>query len=130
MLILVAEDFDDARQVMKLLLQMKGYAVVEAVNGQEAVEIATQQSPDLILMDLNMPIMDGVAAVRYLRRQPVPARVPIIALTAHSGDGAWREQALDAGCNEYFSKPIDFDLLHAAITSLCSAQAATLEHTT
>ena len=116
MLILIAEDLDDAREATKLLLQIKGYDVVEAANGQEAVDIATRYMPDLILMDLNMPVMDGLSAVRYLRGQPATADIPIIAVTAHFEDGAWREQALGAGCDDYLAKPVDFDLLYAAIS--------------
>lgn len=111
MIILVAEDFDDTRSMIKLLLEMKGHEVVEAVNGQEAVDAASLKCPDLILMDLNMPVMDGLIATEQLRRHASTSFVPIVAVTAHCGNGDWRERAFAAGCNECVSKPVDFKLL-------------------
>jgi two-component system, cell cycle response regulator DivK len=122
MLILIAEDFDDARQVLKLLLQLKGHHVAEATNGLEAVEFALQQPPDLILMDLNMPVMDGFSAVRGLRSHDAMKSVPIVALSAHS-EVAWRDEAIAAGCNEYLPKPIDFDALNETISRLTAARS-------
>jgi CheY-like chemotaxis protein len=100
MVILIAEDFADTRLMIKMVLEMKGHRVVEAANGREAVEIATRERPHLILMDLNMPVMDGIAAAERLREQPETAMVPTIAVTAHCRDAAWRERALQAGCVE------------------------------
>ena len=111
MLILVADDFEDTRSVMRLLLEMKGHAVVEAADGRQAVAGAISHDPDLILMDLSMPVMDGFDATRCLREQPATARTPIVALTAHSDHGAWREKAMRCGCNECYAKPLDFDAL-------------------
>lgn len=115
MIILVAEDFDDTRLMMKLLLEMRGHRVVEAANGQEAVEIATRERPDLILMDLNMPVLDGIAATRLLRDRPETAGVPIVAVTAHCGDPEWRDRALEAGCVACVGKPVDFEKLERLI---------------
>lgn len=113
MKILVAEDFDDTRSMIKTLLEMKGHRVFEAVNGQEAVEIAAREHPDLILMDLNMPVMDGIAATRRLREDLCTCDVPVVAVTAHCGGegNGWRERALSAGCLECVPKPVDFDKL-------------------
>jgi two-component system, cell cycle response regulator DivK len=111
MLILVADDFEETRSVMRLLLEMKGHAVVEAADGREAVEGAISHDPDLILMDLSMPVMDGFDATRCLRKQAATARTPIVALTAHSDHGAWRAKAISCGCNECYAKPLDFDAL-------------------
>lgn len=111
MLILVADDFEDTRQVMKLLLEMRGHTVVEAANGQEALNRGIRKRPDLILMDLNMPVLDGFAATTCLREHPATAGIPIVALTAHTGDSAWRDRALKCGCNECYSKPLDFESL-------------------
>jgi two-component system, cell cycle response regulator DivK len=87
MIILVAEDYDDTRSLIRMLLQTKGHRVVEAVNGREVVELAARERPDLILMDLNMPVMDGVEATRRLRARPEVSDVPVVAVTAHCGDG-------------------------------------------
>lgn len=118
MLILVADDLDDTREAMKLLLQLHEHEVIEAVNGEQAVEMAARHNPDLILMDLNMPVMDGIAAVKQLRSQQATMRVPIFALSANSGGDAFVAQALTAGCEAYFPKPVDLDSLYAAILSV------------
>lgn len=124
MVVLVADDFEDTRHVMKLLLEMRGHAVVEAADGQQAVDHAMSRRPDLILMDLSMPVMDGFDATRRLRKQPETARIPIVALTAHAGDTAWRDRALKSGCNECFSKPLDFESLEALLSFASSNEQA------
>lgn len=111
MIILIAEDYDDTRSLMKMLLQTKGHRVMEAVNGQEAVELAARERPDLILMDLNMPVMDGIAATHALRERPEMEAVPIVAITAHCGDGNWEMKARAAGCDDCVAKPVNFDVL-------------------
>ena len=110
--ILVAEDDEDNRLVMKLLLELRGYRVVVAANGHEALALAEREHPDLILMDLRMPLLNGLAAARQLRHngQPALSSVPIIALSAYD-PSQHRAVALAAGCNEYVTKPIDFDQL-------------------
>lgn len=110
--ILIVEDFDDTRTMIRMLLEMKGCNVLEAVNGREAVEAASQHCSelDLILMDLRMPVMTGVEATRRIREQSETCRVPIIAMSAHC-EGEWKEEALAAGAIDCYSKPIDFPLL-------------------
>ena len=113
--IMVAEDFDDTRLMMRKMLEMNGYEVVEAANGQEAVELVWQQCPDLILMDLNMPLLDGLAATEQIRRcKELCKDVTILAITAHDTLGM-KEAALEAGCDGYLTKPIDFDHLQNII---------------
>jgi CheY-like chemotaxis protein len=114
--VLVADDFDDTRQVLRLLLEMKGHSVVEAADGKEAVEGAIIHHPDLILMDLSMPVMDGFDATRSIREQAEMAQTPIVALTAHSDHRLWRERALKSGCDECYSKPLDFDDLDSLLS--------------
>lgn len=108
--VLVVEDFEDNRFMMRRLLEMSGYRVVEAVNGQEAVEAASREHPDLILMDLSLPKLDGLAATRRIRQQDGLGQTPIIAVSAHD-TADFHADALAAGCNEYVTKPIDFDQL-------------------
>lgn len=109
-LFLVVEDFEDSRFMMRRLLEMAGYRVVEASDGEEAVKLALQERPELILMDLSLPKLDGLAATRRIRRQRGFGRVPIVAVSAHDSPES-RSEALAAGCNEYVTKPIDFDQL-------------------
>ena len=125
MIILIAEDFDDTRQMMKLLLEMRGHRVVEAANGQEAVELATSQRPDLILMDLNMPVLDGITATLLLQGRPETSGVPVVAVTAHCGDPVWRERALAAGCVECVAKPVDFEQLEGLLDRMLPKKQAT-----
>lgn len=108
--VLVVEDFEDNRFMMRRLLEMSGYSVVEAVNGQEAVEAADRERPDIILMDLSLPKLDGLAATRRIREQDGLKKVPIVAVSAHD-TADFHAEALAAGCNEYVTKPIDFDHL-------------------
>lgn len=108
--VLVVEDFEDNRFMMRRLLEMSGYSVVEAVNGNQAVECAVSERPDIILMDLSLPQLDGLAATRRIRQQDGLGRVPIVAVSAHDS-ADFHAEALAAGCNEYVTKPIDFDQL-------------------
>ena len=108
--VLVVEDFEDNRFMMRRLLEMSGYTVVEAVNGNQAVERAASEQPDIILMDLSLPQLDGLAATRRIRTQEGARRVPIVAVSAHDS-ADFHAEALAAGCNEYVTKPIDFDQL-------------------
>lgn len=109
--ILVAEDYDDIRRLIRMLLQTKGHRVMEAANGKEAVELAARERPDLILMDLNMPVMDGIEATHVLRERSEMAQVPIVAVTAHCSDGDWERKARAAGCDDCVAKPVNFDVL-------------------
>jgi CheY-like chemotaxis protein len=106
--ILVVEDYADARSFMKFVVEGYGYSVIEAANGQEAVETVKHESPDLILMDLAMPVMDGFTATRIIRESE-GNKTPIIAVTAY-GSTCYK-QAMEAGCNDLVDKPIDFDKL-------------------
>ncbi|HWS54136.1 MAG TPA: response regulator [Pyrinomonadaceae bacterium] len=108
--VLVVEDFEDNRFMMRRLLEMSGYRVVEAVNGKQAVEMAETEHPAIILMDLSLPMLDGLAATRRIREQNGLGRVPIVAVSAHDS-ADFHAEALAAGCNEYVTKPIDFDQL-------------------
>ena len=116
-LVLVVEDFEDNRFMLRRLLEMSGYRVVEAVNGNQAVEKAAREQPDIILMDLSLPQLDGLAATRRIREQQGTRRVPIVAVSAHDS-ADFHAEALAAGCNEYVTKPIDFDQLVQLLSRL------------
>jgi len=113
-LFLVVEDFEDSRFMMRRLLEMAGYKVLEASDGEQAVQMAVESRPSLILMDLSLPKLDGLAATRQIRQKKGLKRVPILAVSAHDSPES-RNEALEAGCNEYVTKPIDFDQLHALL---------------
>lgn len=115
--IMVVEDFEDNRFMMRRLLEMSGYHVLEAVNGEEAVEIAKRERPSLILMDLSLPLLDGLAATRRIRLEEELRDVPIVAVSAHD-TADFHADALAAGCNDYVTKPIDFDQLEALLGKL------------
>ncbi|MEJ7577188.1 MAG: response regulator [Pyrinomonadaceae bacterium] len=115
--ILVVEDFEDNRFMMRRLLEMSGYRVVEAENGEEAVTRAGEEQPDLILMDLSLPLLDGLAATRRIRQNAELRDVPVIAVSAHD-TADFHAEALAAGCNEYVTKPIDFDQLEEVLSRL------------
>ena len=109
--VMVVEDADDTRFMLAEFLVLNGYRVVEADNGKEAVALIQHRCPDLILMDLHLPLMDGLDATKQIREYRHSCNdVPIVAITAYDGDGV-KESALNAGCNEYLTKPIDFDHL-------------------
>jgi CheY-like chemotaxis protein len=112
--VLLVEDTEDNRFMMRRLLEMSGYRVVEATNGEEAVRIAEAESPKLILMDLSLPMIDGLAATRLIRKLPKLKKIPIIAVSAHDSSDFLAE-ALEAGCNSYITKPIDFNELEQLI---------------
>ncbi|MFN2516345.1 MAG: response regulator [Pyrinomonadaceae bacterium] len=117
--VLLVEDTEDNRQMMKKLLEMSGYRVVEAINGQEAVEVATQQRPQVILMDLSLPLIDGLAATRRIRTLPGLNKVPIVAVSAHD-TADFHNEALAAGCDAYITKPIDYPELEDIVEHLLS----------
>jgi CheY-like chemotaxis protein len=119
--VMVVEDFEDNRFMMRRLLEMSGYRVVEAVNGEQAVEIARRERPNLILMDLSLPILDGLAATRRIRQHEELRRVPIIAVSAHDTSD-FHADALAAGCNDYVTKPIDFDQLETLLQRLMARE--------
>jgi CheY-like chemotaxis protein len=109
--ILYVEDNDDNAYMLKLRLELlEDFEVLVAENGEIGCEKAAAESPDLILMDLELPIVDGWEATRRLKSNPAARDIPIIALSSHALAGS-REKALAAGCNEYDTKPVDFDRL-------------------
>jgi CheY-like chemotaxis protein len=116
--VLLVEDFEDSRFMMRRLLEMSGYRVLEAGSGREAVELAKRNCPDLILMDLSLPGLDGLTATRLIRELENMCDVPIIAVSAHDR-AEFYSLALAAGCNEYVSKPVDFDTLENVLSRLC-----------
>jgi two-component system cell cycle response regulator DivK len=111
---LVVEDFEDSRFMMRRLLEMAGYSVLEASDGEQAVEMAVRERPSLILMDLSLPKLDGLAATRQIRQHKTVGKIPIVAVSAHDAPES-RVEALEAGCDEYVTKPIDFDQLNAVV---------------
>jgi|ERR1700752_575912 len=115
--VLLVEDTEDNRFMMRRLLEMSGYRVVEAMNGEEAVKLAQAESPQLILMDLSLPVIDGLAATRLIRKLPDCVLTPIVAVSAHDTSD-FQAEAMDAGCNSYVTKPIDFAQLEELIKQL------------
>ncbi|HEU4869332.1 MAG TPA: response regulator [Pyrinomonadaceae bacterium] len=115
--VLLVEDTEDNRFMMRRLLEMTGYRVVEAMNGEEAVTLAKTESPNLILMDLSLPVIDGLAATRLIRKLPEFESTPIIAVSAHDTTD-FQSEAIEAGCNTYVTKPIDFNELEQLIAKL------------
>ena len=115
--VLLVEDTEDNRFMMRRLLEMAGYRVIEAMNGEEAVKLAKTGSPQLILMDLSLPVIDGLAATRLIRKLPKFESIPIIAVSAHDTSD-FQSEAIEAGCNSYVTKPIDFNELEELIAQL------------
>lgn len=112
--VLLAEDAEDARHVLSLELQHRGCRVITAADGREAVKRARDERPDLILMDLNLPRLDGLAATEQIRAHGELDSIPIIAVTAYDTYGI-REAALEAGCQEYLLKPLSPGVLERAL---------------
>ncbi len=119
--VLVAEDDADIRLMMKTLLGVKGYRVLEASDGQETLDVALAARPDVILMDLQLPRLNGFAVARFLRQSEGLRAVPIIVVSAHD-PAKHRNLALAAGCNAYVQKPIDLDRLDEMILGLLRRQ--------
>jgi two-component system cell cycle response regulator DivK len=117
--ILLVEDTEDNRQMMRKLLEMSGYRVVEATNGDEAVKVTKAERPSLILMDLSLPIIDGLAATRLIRNLPDGHHLPIVAVSAHD-TADFHAEALAAGCDAYITKPIDYPELEGLVERLMS----------
>jgi CheY-like chemotaxis protein len=115
--VLLVEDTEDNRFMMRRLLEMTGYRVVEAMNGEEAVRLAETECPGVILMDLSLPVIDGLAATRLIRKLPTCNDTPIIAVSAHDSSD-FQTDALQAGCNSYITKPIDFNELEELIAKM------------
>jgi CheY-like chemotaxis protein len=115
--ILIVDDFDDTRLLLRTWLQKKGFRVVEAENGNRAVSEAESARPDLIIMDVEMPELDGLAATRKIRELKGFEAVPIVAVSAYGAD-LYRDHALAAGCDEYVSTPFEPDELERLIRAL------------
>jgi two-component system cell cycle response regulator DivK len=115
--ILVVDDFDDTRLLLRTWLRRKGFNVVEAEDGNEAVAAAERLHPDLIIMDVEMPELDGLSATRKIRQLGGFAKVPIVAVSAYGAD-LYRDHALAAGCNEYVSTPFEPEELEQLIRAL------------
>ena len=115
--ILVVDDFDDTRLLLRTWLEKRGFRVVEAENGVQAVARAEAESPDLIIMDMEMPQLDGLSATRRIRKIAALSSVPIVAVSAYGAD-QFRGQALAAGCDEYVSTPFEPDELELIIRAL------------
>ena len=120
--VLIVEDHDDVREMMKFVLAAYGCDVVEATNGHEAVEKARLINPDLILMDIAMPIMDGLDATRAIRQHDSLSRVPIIGVTAF--DEVYGEKARSAGFDNVIPKPVDFNRLRSVISAYVRTEIA------
>lgn len=118
-LILVVDDSADNVAVISLDLQQQGYRVVTASDGEDAVTVATQMLPNLILMDINLPTLDGLGATRRIRETDAMRDVPIVAITAFGTEG-FQRAAYDVGISGYLTKPIDFDRMHLLIARLLS----------
>ncbi len=115
--VLVVEDYDDTRYLMRMELEQRGFRIVEATNGEEAVAAALRERPPIILMDIGLPVLDGIDATRRLRQRDETRDSLIVAVTAHH-ESEYRAKALAAGCNAYVTKPIDFDWLRDLLDRL------------
>ncbi|MGH9040006.1 MAG: response regulator [Acidimicrobiia bacterium] len=115
--ILLVEDNEMNRDMLARRLERKGHEVIVAVDGEEAVASAGSQKPDLILMDMSLPVLDGWEATRRIKADTATAGIPVIALTAHAMSGD-RQRALEAGCDDYDTKPVDFPGLMAKVEAL------------
>ena len=123
--ILVVEDNEMNRDMLSRRLVRKKYEVLVAVDGRESVEMARSETPDLILMDMSLPVMDGWEATRRLKANPETQAIPIIALTAHAMSGD-REKAMEAGCDDYDTKPVELPRLLGKIEALLGERKAPL----
>ena len=121
--ILLVEDHEEIWDFLSRRLKRRGFDVLIATDGQQAVDKALSEGPDLILMDMNLPIMDGWTAAGKIKANPDGASIPIIALTAHAMAGD-REKAIAAGCDDYHPKPVDFSKLLTQIEAFVGAVQA------
>jgi two-component system cell cycle response regulator DivK len=120
--ILLVEDNEMNRDMLSRRLERKGFSILLAVDGQSGVEMTKQHAPDLVLMDMSLPVLDGWEATRRLKADLTTARIPIIALTAHAMSSD-RDKALEAGCDDYDTKPVDLPRLLGKIELLLSETA-------
>jgi CheY-like chemotaxis protein len=122
--VLLVEDNEDGREGLARHLRRKGYETLIAVDGRQGVEMARTESPDLILMDMSLPVVDGWEATRQLKTAAETQSIPVIALTAHAMTGD-RDKALEAGCDDYDTKPVEVARLLAKIESLLARRDGT-----
>ncbi len=115
--VLLVEDFEDTRYVWRLALEERGYRVLEAADGRAAVETALRERPDIVLMDISLPVLDGFQATERLRADPSTKDLLILAVTAHN-ESEYRANALAAGFNAFVTKPVDFEWLGELISNL------------
>jgi CheY-like chemotaxis protein len=120
--ILLVEDNELNRDMLSRRLLRKGYEVVMALDGQQAIDMAASEAPDLILLDMSLPVIDGWEAARRIKTSPVTHAIPVIALTAHAMDGD-REKALEAGCDDYDTKPVELPRLMDKIAAALERSA-------
>src|ERR1700687_270417 len=121
--ILLVEDNEMNRDMLSRRLVRNGYEVVIAVDGQQGAEMALSERPDLILMDMSLPVIDGWEATRRIKADDATRRIPVIALTAHAMAGD-REKAMEAGCDDYDTKPVEITRLLGKIAALLATKAA------
>ena len=115
--VLVVDDFDDTRLLLRTWFERRGFRVIEAENGVQAIDRAETEAPDLIIMDVQMPQLDGLAATRRIRNVKQLGSVPIVAVSAYGAE-QFRDQALAAGCNEYVSTPFEPGTLEGIVRAL------------
>lgn len=125
--ILIVDDKATSRELLRTVLEKQGYAIIEASNGEEALETTRSQAPDLILLDLQMPVRNGYEVLAELRKDPAYAKLPIIALTASAMQGD-RERALAAGFTSYLTKPVALAAIRAEIQRLLESENARSVH--
>jgi CheY-like chemotaxis protein len=124
--LLLVEDSEESRDGLARHLKRKGFQTLIAQDGRQGVDLARAEAPDLILMDMSLPVLDGWQATRQLKAAPETQGIPIIALTAHAMAGD-RERALEAGCDDYETKPVEFGGLLAKIQSLLDRKPASTQ---
>lgn len=120
--LLLVEDNEMNRDMLSRRLLRKGFQVVMAMDGEEGIKKVRSEAPDLILMDMSLPVLDGWEATRRLKASPETNRIPVLALTAHAISGD-RERAIDAGCDDYDTKPVEFSRLLEKIQALLGTKA-------
>ena len=121
--LLLVEDNEMNRDMLSRRLRKKGYEVAIAVDGQAGLEMASSEGPELILMDMSLPVMDGWTATKHIKADDATSKIPVIALTAHAMEGD-RIKALEAGCDDYDTKPIDLKRLLSKIEALLGTSEA------
>ena len=123
-IILVAEDNEDVREMLVEFLRMKGYHVIEAADGRYVVDLARTALPDLILLDLAMPFVDGWQATASLKAEGTTRHIPVVAVSSNCTNPALKQKALQAGCEDCLGKPVDFDRLSKTLAGFLYRSAA------